>query len=307
MTNTSTDSTLTQRAPSRVRRNRNWPLIVGAVLVAGLVLFSLYGAFIANTKGAYVGSARPFMVPAWVAANPAVGFFANDGKHFLGTDGQGRDMVAVLLAGTPRSLVVGAFGALVGIFIGLAFGLTAGYFGGWVDNVLGIANDVMLSIPGLAVLVVISSYLTQLDLLQLGAIMALFAWPGPARMIRAQVLTLRERPYVDVARLSGSSATRIMWTEILPNMVPFVAVAFTQSMSGIILAVTGLEALGLAQSRLPSLGSAISNALEGSALFRGIWWWWAPPVVLLVLVFIGLFALTIGLDRYADPRLKDAR
>jgi peptide/nickel transport system permease protein len=135
----------------------------------------------------------------------------------------------------------------------------------------------------------------------------LFAWPGPARVIRAQVLSLRERGYVQMARLSGVSTFSIMVFELLPNLMPYLAANFTGSVSANILAATGLEALGLGPSRVPTLGMTIFYAIRGAAILRGMWWWWGLPILMLILIFSGLFLITIGLDEVANPRLRGIR
>ena len=135
-------------------------------------------------------------------------------------------------------------------------------------------------------------------------ILALFAWPGPTRLVRSQVLTLRERGYVKMAQLSNVSSIEIMLVEMVPNMLPWLAASLTGGISGAILAATGLEALGLGPTRVPSLGLIINNALTSSALVRGMAWWWLPPIIILIIIFTGFFLMTIGLDEVANPRLR---
>jgi peptide/nickel transport system permease protein len=162
----------------------------------------------------------------------------------------------------------------------------------------------VITIPSLAVLIVISSYVSQIDIQSMGLLLALFAWPGTTRVIRAQVLSLRERGYVQMARLSGASTLEIMVVELLPNLLPYLAAAFTASVSGNILAATGLEALGLGPSRVPTLGMTIFYAIRGAAILRGMWWWWGLPILMLMIIFTGLFLIATGLDEVANPRLR---
>jgi peptide/nickel transport system permease protein len=134
--------------------------------------------------------------------------------------------------------------------------------------------------------------------------LALFAWPGPTRLIRAQVLSMRELGYVQMARLSGAATISIMFVEMMPNLLPYLAASFTGNVSGNILAATGLEALGLGPTRIPTLGTTIFQAIRGAAIIRGMWWWWGFPIVMLVIIFTSLFLMTIGLDEIANPRLR---
>ena len=231
-----------------------------------------------------------FGVPSW--------------EHPLGTESSGRDMLAVLLVGAPRSLRIGLIAATIGMLIGVVLGFTAGYLGGWVDAIIRTISDSVIVIPALAVLIVISAYVRQLQIENLALLLALFAWPGPTRLIRAQVLSMRERGYVQMARISGASSFHIMFVEMMPNMLPYIAASYTGNVSGAILAATGLEVLGLGPTRIPTLGMTIFYAISAAAILRGMWWWWCIPIVALVIVFSGLFLMTVGLDEIVNPRLR---
>ena len=135
-------------------------------------------------------------------------------------------------------------------------------------------------------------------------LLALFAWPGPTRLIRAQVLSMRESGYVQMAQLSGVSIAAIMFLEMMPNLLPYLAASFTGNVSANILAATALEALGLGPTRIPTLGMTIFYAIRGAALIRDMWWWWGFPIVMLIIIFSSLFLMTIGLDEIANPRLR---
>ncbi len=135
-------------------------------------------------------------------------------------------------------------------------------------------------------------------------VIASLAWRQPTRIIRAQVLTMRERAYVQVARRSGMNTLEIIGRELLPNLFPFLAASFVGAVFGAILFSIGLEALGLGPQNQPTLGMTIYWSLRFGALLRGMWWWWMPPIVVLVVLFFGLLLLTIGLDEIANPRLR---
>jgi len=239
-------------------------------------------------------------------SNP-YGFGAPSWEHPLGTESNGRDMLAVLIVGAPRSLRVGLIAAGIGMLVGIFLGFSAGFMGGWVDNVIRTISDAVITIPSLAVLIVISAYVRSVSVENMALLLALFAWPGPTRLIRAQVLTMRERGYVQMARLSGASRFDIMFREMMPNLMPYLAASFTGNVSGAILAATGLEALGLGPTRIPTLGMTIFYAIRAAAILRGMWWWWGIPIAILVVIFSGLFLMTIGLDEIANPRLRGAQ
>jgi len=277
---------------------------VGVLLLVAVTQF--LGPRLWNTELARVGSAPINIVPIWAEADPNLGFKDGDPAYPLGTDSTGRDMLALILVATPRSLMVGLIGAGIGMLVGVILGFSAGLLGGWLDAIVRILADALMTIPGLAVLVVIASYVRQFDISSMALLMAIFAWPGPTRLIRAQVLSMRERGYIQMARLSGASTFDIMFKEIMPNLLPYLAASFTGTISGVIIAAAGLETLGLGPTRIPTLGMTINNALSASAILRGMWWWWGFPIVMLIIIFISLFLMTIGLDEIANPRLRGA-
>lgn len=234
--------------------------------------------------------ARGFGVPTW--------------EHPLGTESNGRDMLAVLLVGAPRSLRVGLIAAGIGMAVGILLGFTAGFLGGWVDNVIRTIADSVVTIPSLAVLIVISAFVRQISVENMGLLLALFAWPQPTRLIRSQVLSMREQGYVKMARLSGVPTFDIMFKEMMPNLLPYLAASLTGNVSAAILAATGLEVLGLGPTRVPTLGMTIFYAIRAAAIIRGMWWWWGIPIAALIVIFTGLFLMTVGLDEIANPRLR---
>jgi len=141
---------------------------------------------------------------------------------------------------------------------------------------------------------------------QMAIIVASLAWLNPTRTIRAQVLSLRERGYVEVARLSGLSGPEIIFREMMPNLLPYLAATLVNAVSNAILASIGLEVLGLGPIESPTLGMTLYWVNYNAALINGWWWWWTAPIVIILAVFLGLFFLTVGLDEIANPRLRRA-
>jgi peptide/nickel transport system permease protein len=242
--------------------------------------------------------------PRFVGSAAVARFGEPTWEHPLGTESNGRDMLAVLLVGAPRSLYIGLIAATIGMLVGILLGFTAGYLGGWVDAVIRTLSDSIVVIPTLAVLIVIGAYVKTLSIENMALLLALFAWPAPTRFIRAQVLTMRERGYVNMARISGASSFDIMFKEMMPNMLPYLAASYSGNVSGAILAATSLEVLGLGPTRIPTLGMTVFYAIRAAAILRGMWWWWGIPIAALVVVFSGLFLMTTGLDEIANPRLR---
>lgn len=278
----------------------NPKLLVGAGMVLFIVLLGLLGPLFydaTRARAAQVPLNRP---PFWIAPGGSL-------RYPLGTESNGRDMLALIISGAPASLRVGVIAAGVGMLVGCILGFTAGLVGGWIDDVIRTITDAVLTIPSLAVLIVIAAFVSQIDASTMAILLSLFAWPGPTRLIRSQVLTLRERGYVRMARLSGASMATIMFREMLPNLLPYLAASFAGNVSGAILASTSLEALGLGPTRVPTLGMTIFYAIRGAAVLRGMWWWWGFPILALVIIFTGLFLIATGLDEIANPRLRGAK
>ena len=274
---------------SYARRNPN--LLVGIVLLSILLLFSVVGPLFVDVSNADPLSVSPEKPPSFT--------------YPLGTDSQGRDLLAVMVAGTPLTLRIGFLAGLLGLVVGTALGFISAYYGGVADNLIRGVIDVSLTIPGLLVLIVVAVFLKQgLTVDQMALIVALLAWRWPARTIRAQVLSMRERTWVQVARLSGRSGLKIIFLELTPNLLPFLAAALVGAVASAILASIGLEALGLGPADSPTLGMTIYWVIYYAALLHGFWWWWLPPIAIITILFVGLFNLASGLDEIANPRLR---
>ncbi|MEX1018934.1 MAG: ABC transporter permease [Litorilinea sp.] len=276
----------TTRAPRRI----NYMLLAGGFIMGSIILFGLLGPFLYDMERARVGAVLPSQSPS--------------AEYPLGTDVQGSDILALLILGTPQTLKIGLIAGIVGLTIGIVLGLISGYFGGFQDTVVRIVTDIFLTIPALAILIVVASSIRVLSIEAMALIVASLSWMGPTRTIRSQVLTLRERRYIQMARISGIRDMEIIFTEVMPNLIPYLAATLVLSISSGILAAIGLEVLGLGPSHLPSLGMMIFWAQYYDAIFRGMWWWFVPPIVTLVLIFVGLFLLATGLDNVSNPRLQ---
>jgi peptide/nickel transport system permease protein len=259
--------------------------------VLGLLLFWLIGLATVGTANAVPLSAPPNLPPS--------------ARYLLGTDSVGRQILPVMIAGTPLTLEVGLLAGSIGLSLGTILGFAAGYFGSTVDTVIRSMADVILPIPALAILVVIASTFHQTMSVGLMAlVVASLAWMWPTRTIRSQVLSMRGRAYVEVARFSGMGNFNIIVKELMPNLLPFLAASFVSAVGAAILAEIGLETLGLGPQTAPTLGMTIFWAIYYGATLRGMWWWWGPPVAVIILIFIGLFLVSQGLDEIANPRTR---
>ena len=271
---------------------RQYPaLLIGLLIILALILVGPIGALFVDTAGAKVGTALPDQPPS--------------PEYPLGTDTVGREMLAVIIAGIPLTLRIGFIAGAIGLGVGTILGLTAGYLGGWVDNLIKGTADVLLTVPGLLLLVVLATTIKGvISVTMMALVVASLSWMWPTRTIRSQVLTLRERNFVMVARLSGMNGLEIIFKELMPNLMPYLAASFVTAVGVAILATIGLEALGLGPQNEPTLGMTIYWALYYTSVLRGMWWWWAPPIIAIILTFMGLFLVSMGLDQIANPKLR---
>jgi peptide/nickel transport system permease protein len=270
---------------------RNPSLIMGLALLIALGLFSALGRLFIDVKLAAPLSAPP-------AAPPGPGLL-------LGSDPQGRNLLAVMIEGTWLTIRTGVIAGGLGVVVGSAIGFVSAYFGGLTDRVITWWVDVLLTVPAILFLVMISAVVqTGLTSVGMALIIAALAWRRPARQVRSQMLVMRSSGYVEMAKLSGLGPFSIIFTEIAPNLLPFLVSSFVTAVSAAILASVGLEAMGLGPQNEPTLGMTIFWIMEFSAFLRGLWWWILPPVVILIVLFVGLYLVNAGLDELANPRLR---
>jgi peptide/nickel transport system permease protein len=272
-----------------LRRNRQ--VMFGASLILLLLLFAGIGRLVWDVSLAAPLSSPPNRPPS--------------AEYPLGTDRQGRDLLAVMIVATPLTIYIGLLAGIIGLAIGTALALIAAYNGGRVDAIIRGVVDVGLTIPPLLLLILLAVSLhSGLTVSQMALVVASLAWLLPARTIRSQALSIKERAYVQVARLSGASGTKIIFQEIMPNLLPYLAATFVGTVSAAILAAIGLEILGLGVIEANTLGITLYWVNYYSALLHGMWWWFLPPVIIIILLFIGLFAISAGLDDLANPRKR---
>lgn len=276
---------------TRLRRLRANPyLLIGLTILLALFIFGFIGPLLVDTTHAQVGAFMPRMAPS--------------AEHWLGTDTQGRDVFVVLTLATPQTLVIGLIAGAIGVSVGVVLGLISGYFLGWSDTIIRVMTDVFMTIPAIALLVVVATNVRTMTVGVMAILIALLAWRLPTRSIRAQTLSVRERAYVQVAKLNGVGELELILKEVLPNLLPYIVATFVATVSWAILTTIGLEALGLGPQNEYTLGMMIYWSQFYGAILRGFWWWWAPPIVVIVLIFVGLFFTSAGLDQIVNTRLR---
>lgn len=269
-------------------------LLLGIIIVLFIISIAVFQPLLSK---AIIGDADPLNISLFPMYQPP------SPQHLLGTDRFGRDVLAVLLVSTKYSLIIGALAGLFSTVIGIVIGFTAGYKGGMVDTVLRTFTDALLVIPSLPILMVLSAYVRNLNVLTMGIILAIFSWPYSSRVIRSQVMSLRESPYVDLAKLNNMKDYEIIFTEILPNLLPFLGVSLAGSIVGAMVAATGLEVIGLGPSGVTTLGTMINAAIGWGALSQGRWNLILPPILVLVLLFVGVQLINMGLEATYNPRV----
>jgi peptide/nickel transport system permease protein len=280
---------------------RNPSLLIGLGLMFALMLFVGVGYVVWDTE-----QFRPLSAPTRLAPTMNHELKSGEIKAFpFGTDTQGRDLLAVAILGTPLTLRIGLIAGFVSIGLGTVAAFMAAYYRGWIDGAIRSVVDVGLAMPGLLILILIRINIgRELSVDEMGLALGLVGWVFPARTIRAQVLVMREQAYVELSRLSGTSGMGIIFKEMLPNLIPYITASLVGSVAGAILASIGLEAIGLGNFSTPTLGMTIFFNIQFSSITLGMWWWWLPPLVAIVIVFLGLFNISAGLDEWSNPRLR---
>ncbi len=226
-------------------------------------------------------------------------------KYWFGTTMFGQDVFTQFVHGLKATFLVGVVGGGLGTLIGILIGFTAGYRGGVVDEVLNMITNIVLVIPTLAILLIIAAYLKVRGILTESIFIGCTAWPWAARAIRAQTFSLRSREFVDLARLSGMSPWRIIFTEIAPNMMSYLLLVFILQFGGAILNAATLDFIGLGPTNAVSLGLMMNNAVLWGALLLGIWWWFVPPGLAIMAIVGALYVTNVGLDEVFNPKLRE--
>jgi len=224
--------------------------------------------------------------------------------HILGTDIQGKDLYAQLVYGLRTSLWIAALAAIIGTILGVSIGFVSGYKGGWVDEILMMVVNIMLVIPAIVLLILVAAYLSARSPEIQALIIGLTGWPWVARAVRSQTLSLKNREFVSLARLAGQSDLKIIFGEIMPNMVSYVFMAGILQFSGAILSSATLDFIGLGPTTMVSLGNILQKAIAHNALQFGWWWWFIPPGLIITLIITALFFINLGMEEVFNPRLR---
>lgn len=263
---------------------------LGLGILGFFLLVALVGPFLFPEPTAAV--AVPYLEPSWA--------------HPFGTTGQGQDVLAQTVVGTRTSLLTGLLVGLAVVALGAIVGVTAGYFGGVVDDGLSLLTNVLLVVPSLPLAIVIAAYLPT-GLLRVALVLIATGWAWNARVLRVQTLSLRERDFVLAAKVAGETHARIVFVEMLPNMGPILLAQLVGATTYAIGAQVGLEFLGLGDVSVATWGSNLYWASNDQALLTGAWWTFVPTGTAIALVGFALSLLNTSVDEGTNPALRSER
>ena len=296
------EATSSGRAVRRARRVQAFKTSVGLFVrnkmgVAGLailvvfVLVSVFADVLAPASRLAVTNApgAPLQPPS--------------ARFWLGTDELGRSVLDLVIQGSQISLFVGFLATGISMLIGAFVGIAAGYFGGWADVILMRFTDWFLVIPFLPLAIVLAAILGR-SLFIIALVIGITTWPGTSRVVRAQVLTLKERPYVERARALGAGHRQVIGRHILPNVFPLIFANTILVVAVAILTETTLSFLGLGDPFSVSWGSILESAFAEGAISLGAWWYLIPPGLCIVLVVLAFTMCGYAFDEILDPRLR---
>jgi ABC-type dipeptide/oligopeptide/nickel transport system permease subunit len=248
----------------------------------------------------------PYVAPYDPSALGVAGLQGPSLSHWLGTTQTGQDVFSQLLISARVSLIIGFLAGSIATAFSILVGVSAGYLGGLADDVLSLFSNMFLVIPALPLLIVVTGYLKGSGAVTIAIVIAATGWAWGARILRAQTLSIRNRDYVQSARLVGERRLRIILFEVLPNELAIVASSFLFTVLFAILTQVSLAFLGLVNVNQWSWGVMLYWAQNNEALNLGAWWWFAPPGLCVALVGTALVMLNFGIDEFIDPRLRAA-
>lgn len=275
------------------RRDREG--LIGLLVLVGFVLVALLAPVIADSENLRAVSTTGN--PAWAPPSE----FAP-----LGTDSLGRPVYDQIVYGSRISLLVGVAATVIAIVIGTIVGVVAGFFGGWPDSLLSRLSEWFLVIPFIPLAIVLAAILGP-SLRNIIIVIGITSWPTTALLIRAQVLSVKQRLYVDRSRALGASGRHVMGRHILPNVMPLVIANATLTVPIAILSETTLAFLGLGDPLQVSWGQMLDEAFSAGALGREAWWWYLPPGLCVIVVVLAFTLVGRALEGIFDPRLREAR
>jgi len=267
----------------------NPPAIIGTFILTTILLGALFAPFL-STHNPDKRVARPHLAPS--------------SEHYLGTTRNGRDVYSQVLQGARKTLSVALFAGVIATLIAVSVGITAGYFGGKIDDWLNFLTNVFLVFPQFPLLIVLSAFFGQIGSIVIAVLLGITSWPWGARVIRAQTMAIRNKEFIISAEVMGESKLRILFVEILPNLISIVFGGFLGTFIYAMGAEAGLSFLGLGDATEVTWGSMLYWAQVSSALYTGAWWEMLVPAIALALTGGALALINMSIDQVSNPKLK---
>ncbi len=224
-------------------------------------------------------------------------------QHLLGTDSMGRDVFSQLLEGAKWALLIGVTAAVCSVVLSTVVGLVSGYYGGVIDTLLQRTADVVMTLPGFPLIVIVGSLLRGISIWNIVVLISILGWPGASKVIRSQVLSLRERPFIESAKVSGASSFRIVFRHIAPNILPLSFLYMTFGVTGAILAEASLSFIGLGDPTTVSWGMMLQWCYRSGFLFKAPFWV-LPPGLCITLLALSFYLIGVGTEQIINPRLR---
>ena len=283
------------QARKSIRLPKSPKILIGLGLLGLFVLLAIVGPWLAPDD--------PGKIVVSTTQHPSA-------HHWLGQTQLGQDIWSQFLVGARPTVIVSFVAGAIATILSIVIGITAGYIGGWLDDFLSMLANVFLVLPALPLLIVIGSFLPKGESANdflIGAVIALTGWAWGARVLRAQSLSLRNRDFVEAARISGESTWRIIIFEMVPNLVAILAASFLFTVLYAIGTYVALGFLGVLNPAVNySWGSILFDATQGQAVASGQWWWYIPPGIAIALLGTSLALINFGIDEFINPRLRAA-
>lgn len=228
--------------------------------------------------------------------------------YLLGTNSKGQDIFWQATFAVRNSLIIALIAASLSRVVAVLVGMVAGYKGGLTGTVLMFVSDVFLVVPLFLIIVMLAMLIREkMTLVTLGLLLAVFGWAWDARVIRSQILSLREREFTKTAILSGTGTVPLVLKEYMPFTTPLVFSTLINNMSWVIGLEITLAYLGLVNMEIPTLGTMLQWAISYQAVLLGYWWWVLTPIILAILLFVALYWLSVSISEYLDPRTRIQR
>jgi peptide/nickel transport system permease protein len=229
-------------------------------------------------------------------------------EHLLGTNSMGQDVFWQMTFAARNSLIVAVSGAIISRAIAVTVGLVAGYSGGIVDRVLMFISDGFMVIPLFLILVLLAMLIREhMNLVNMALLFGIVGWPWDTRLVRSQILSLREREFTYTAILSGTPTRKLIFNEYIPFIIPLVLATFINHTAFVVGMEMTLALIGLTDLTIPTLGSVLKWAVDYQAMLLGLWWWLLTPIGVSVALFVALYLVSVSISEYLNPRARIQR